>query len=99
VRIHKWTGYWCKKINKQVFYFERVKDAPKGKESEKQLERVKENIRKGRDPFADKTADKDAYTVGRLASDFLNFEGGAVGQRRDRCSHVSHAVRHLQAGR
>src|SRR5436190_18025754 len=30
LRVHKGTGYWCKKINGQVAYFGKVADDPEG---------------------------------------------------------------------
>jgi hypothetical protein len=68
LRIHKGTGYWCKKIGGRVHYFGKVADDPKGVAAEEEWARVKDDLYTGREP---RTVDLDALTVEQLAFRFL----------------------------
>jgi len=68
LRIHKGTGYWCKKVHGVVHYFGKIADDPKGVAAEEEWARVKDDLYAGREP---RTANPDALTVEQLAFRFL----------------------------
>ncbi|QDT56269.1 hypothetical protein Pan44_43220 [Caulifigura coniformis] len=63
LRVHKGTGYWCKKINGRVYYFGKVSDDPTGALA---LEDYKRTV-SGRE-----NADSPGLTVNGLAGRFLD---------------------------
>ena len=67
LRIHKGTGYWCKKVHGRVHYFGKVADDPKGQAALEEWTRVKDDLLAGREP-REKT---DALTVADLCNRFL----------------------------
>lgn len=50
LRVHKGTGYWCKKIRGHVQYFGKVADDPKGVAAEEEYDRIKGDLKAGRQP-------------------------------------------------
>lgn len=67
LRIHKGTGYWCKKVRGKVHYFGKVADDPRGVAALEEYQRVKEDLYAGREPSPN-TGD---LTVETLAFKFL----------------------------
>jgi integrase len=75
LRVHKGTGYWCKKVNGRVYYFGRVADDPEGTAAHDQWLREKDDLRAGREP-RDRV---DGPTVEELCFRYLAHHEG----RRD----------------
>jgi len=76
LRIHKGTGYWCKKIRGRVYYFGKVADDPKGQAAEEEYERGKDDLKAGREP-------RDKPTEGLTIADACNHFLQHHEERRD----------------
>ena len=76
LRVHKGTGYWCKKVRGRVYYFGKVADDPKGVAAEEEWNRVKDDLRAGREPRP-KVA--ESLTVADACNQFLQHQE----ERRD----------------
>jgi len=68
LRIHKGTGYWCKKVRGHVHYFGKVADDPKGIAAEEEWARVKDDLKAGRDPSPKAS---EGLTVADLCNRYL----------------------------
>jgi integrase len=67
LRIHKGTGYWCKKIKGRVYYFGKVADDPKGVSAMERYLAEKDDLEAGREP----RTKANTLTVEQLCFGFL----------------------------
>ena len=72
LRIHKGSGYWCKKVQGRVYYFGKIADDPKGQAALGEWLRVKDDLLAGREP----RANTDGLTVAELCNQFLAHKEG-----------------------
>ena len=70
LRIHKGTGYWCKKVHGRVFYFGKVADDPNGQAALEQWLEQKDDLKAGREPRP-KT---EGLTIAELCNLFLELK-------------------------
>jgi integrase len=69
LRIHKGTGYWCKKVRGRVFYFGKVADDPNGAAALDKWLADKDDLLAGHEPSA--KVDPNALRIGDLCNQFL----------------------------
>jgi integrase len=70
LRIHKGTGYWCKKVRGRLYYFGRVADDPAGVAALEEWEWVRDDLYAGREP----RAKSDELTVRDVCNLFLDHK-------------------------
>jgi integrase len=80
LRVHKGTGYWCKKVRGHVWYFGRITDDPKGEAALDQWGREKDDILAGREPGTSAEG-KPGCNLDALSVKFLEHHEA----RRDNC--------------
>jgi integrase len=68
LRVHKGTGYWCKKVRGRVHYFGKVADDPEGKAALEEWLRVKDYLAAGREP---PPKDSNRLTLEGLCNHFM----------------------------
>jgi integrase len=68
LRVHKGTGYWCKKVRGRVYYFGKVMDDPNGQAALEEYNRVRSYLEEGKEPPPLKP---DELTVENLCDEFV----------------------------